>query len=921
MPLRSPAPVALLLLVTLPGSAVRAEDAAPRAPESEARAVQARAGAGARSGSDAWSLRPVHRPDPPLVQDASWCRNPLDRFVLVGLESRGLRPSSEADRRTLIRRLSVDLIGLPPSADEVARFVADSDAAAYEKLVERLLGSPHYGERWARHWLDVVRFGESDGFERNATRPNAWPYRDWVIRAFNADMPYGEFCRWQIAGDVLRPGDPDAARATGFLIAGVHNAVLGNDMMRAVARQDELEDLVAAVGQTFLGLTVNCARCHDHKFDPITQRDYYRLASALSGVEHGERDLRIPAIQADLARLEPEIATLKRELAAIEDPVRRSLLAERHGADVPVAPATPLAAWDFRAGPHDQLGSLDVEPLGDVRFSEAGAVLDGKTAWLRSAPLARELTEKTLEAWVRLDNLTQSGGGVMTVATRDGARFDAIVFAEKEPGRWMAGSDSFNRYQPFDGPSEDQAREHPVHVAITYQADGTITGYRNGRPYGRSYRSSAAASFQAQETVVAFGCRHEPAGGNKMLAGVLVKARLYDRALSEDDVRVSAELGDYVTEQDLVARLAPELRARRAGLRDRLADRSAEYARLRARAAVKTYAALSRQPELTRLLARGRVTEPGEVVPPGGIPAVSGPPADFGLTADAPEAERRRKLADWITDPRNPLFGRVIVNRLWHYHFGTGIVETPNDLGSNGGQPSHPELLDWLAAELAAQGQSLKALHRLIVTSSSYRQASQPRPEPLAVDGDSRLVWRKKPLRIEGEVLRDAMLAVAGLLNPELGGRGFSDYREYFNNGTTYFDPIDPAGPAFDRRSVYRFLPRGGNQGLLDAFDCPDPSSAAPRRFVTTTPLQALALLNGSFTLRMADAFAARLESEVPGGETATMDARIERAWQIAFQRDPEPAERALARQLVTQHGLRALCRGLFNANEFLTAE
>ena len=258
-----------------------------------------------------------------------------------------------------------------------------------------------------------------------------------------------------------------------------------------------------------------------------------------------------------------------------------------------------------------------------------------------------------------------------------------------------------------------------------------------------------------------------------------------------------------------------------------------------------------------------------------------------------------------------------MMNRLWHYHFGTGIVETPNDFGFNGGRPSHPELLDWLAAEFAAREFRLKDMHRLIVTSATYRQSSAPRKDGLALDADVRLLWRKKPLRIEGEVLRDSMLAVAGLLNREVGGRGFSDYKETGGAGTQYFDPIDPVGPEFHRRSVYRFSPRGGNQGLLDAFDCPDPASAAPRRNVTTTPLQALSLWNGAFALRMAESLAARVVAEAKDD----VDRQVALCYRLAFQRDPLPAERPAARRLVEKHGLKTLCRALFNTNEFLTID
>jgi hypothetical protein len=521
---------------------------------------------------------------------------------------------------------------------------------------------------------------------------------------------------------------------------------------------------------------------------------------------------------------------------------------------------------------------------------------------------------------VKLDNLTQQGGGVMTVQTPDGAVFDAIVFGEQQPKHWLAGSDFFRRTNPLQGPEETTAVERPVHLAVTYHSDGTIAAYREGRPYGKPYKIDPLPRFEAGKAVAAFGVRHGDPGGNRMLAGTLVQARLYDRALTVSEVAASAKATTLITEAEIAARLNGKDREDRDELRVRLQklDRAVKRQReLFEQTKIKIYTAGSDQPAPTRLLIRGQITEPGEVLAPAGIAVFANHRADFGLPANAPEAQRRVKLADWLTSAENPLFARVMVNRLWHYHFGVGIVETPNDFGWSGGRPSHPELLDWLAVEFAARGYRLKDLHRLIVTSSAYRQASAPRKDGLAADADSRLLWRRKPMRLEAEPLRDGMLAVAGLLNREVGGRGFSDYRETSGAGTTYYDPFDPVGPAFHRRSIYRFNPRGHNLGLLDAFDCPDPASAAPRRAATTTPLQALTLWNGAFALRIAESLAARLEMESP----KDVERQLTRSYQLTLQRDPLPRERDLARRLVESHGLRALARALFNSNEFLTVE
>ena len=427
-----------------------------------------------RAGQDWWSLQSVKRTEPPKLKPtapAEWTRNPIDSFLWTKLSDKGLSPSPSADRRTLIRRLAFDLIGLPPSPEEVDAFANDPALNAVEKVVDRLLNSPHYGERWARHWLDVVRYGESQGFERNDPRPTAWPYRDWVIRSLNADLPYDEFARFQIAGDVLHPQNPNAIPATGYLVAGVHNTVLPiQDAAKQAARQDELEDVVGNLSQTFLGLTAQCARCHDHKFDPIPQTDYFRLASSVSGVTHGERSLESAAAKARVERSQAEVKRLETELAALERPSIEALLLLRKNGELPkVLPPTPVLAWNFREATNDP----KLTTFGKAAVSDTGLTFDGKSGYAVSEPLAFDLREKTLEVRVRAENLTQRGGGVMTVQTPDGGVFDAIVFGEQDPATWLAGSNFFQRTKSFQATA--QTNLDPVHIAITYAADGTIT--------------------------------------------------------------------------------------------------------------------------------------------------------------------------------------------------------------------------------------------------------------------------------------------------------------------------------------------------------------------------------------------------------------------------------------------------------------
>jgi hypothetical protein len=874
----------------------------------------------ARAGTDWWSLQPVRRPPLPATCQTDWCRNPIDHFILARLEGHGLKSAPAADRRTLIRRLSFDLLGLPPTPEEVEAFVRDGSPRAYERLVDRLLASPHYGERWARHWLDVARFGESNGFEHDEFRKNAWRYRDWVIDALNRDLPYDEFARLQIAGDVLRPDDPSAVTATGFLVAGPYDTVgqaQQSVAMKAVVRQDELEDLVGTLGQTFLGLTVQCARCHDHKFDPIRQAEYYRLTAALAGVRHGERDITPGEMKrrlaAEVEQRRARLAATVKELAAVERPAREKALAERKQTGAPVDLPEPVARWDFRQGLHDRVGGLGARLEGDATRDATGLHVTGKTGYAASEPLRRDIGARTLAAWVRLDNLAQRGGAAISLQAPDGGRFDAIVFGEREPGRWMAGSENFRRTESFSAPAETDADKRPVHLAITYAADGTITGYRDGRPYGKPYRTAAPAVFAAGQARLVFGVRHTPAQPGRMLAGTVLGAALFDRALTADEVAgLVGKSADFVSEKELVARLSGEAVIRRRAL---LAEIEALKQALRAPPpGVLTYAVAPRPPEVAHVLVRGQPSQLGAVVGAGGVAALRGPDADFHVPPDAPDADRRRKLAEYITAADNPLFARVIVNRLWQHHFGVGIVDTPSDLGFNGGRPTHPELLDWLASELPRRGWSLKALHRLMVTSATYRQESRFDPAAAKTDAGNRLLWRKSPMRLEAEAARDAVLATTGRLDRARGGPGYQEFQITVRGATYFYDFADAENAAHDRRTIYRAWARSGRNALLDALDCPDPSTTAPRRAVTTTPTQALALLNNRFILRQVEHFAARVRSEAG----TDVDRQIERAYRLAYQRAPTAGELAEDRAIVARHGLAVLCRAILNSNEFV---
>lgn len=942
-----------------------------------------------------WSFRELRPPTPPTVRMKSWVRNPIDAFVLHDLEEKGLKPAPTADPRTLIRRLYFDLTGLPPTPEEVDTFVRECAAeqsinrrdaeaqrrgkekqvgsriaakaapplapgsrpltparSAYDRLVDRLLASPRYGERWGRHWLDVARFAESQGFERDKIRDHAWRYRDWVIQSLNADKPYNRFVQEQLAGDVLPDVTRDSIIATGFLVAGPWDEV-GNTqpsaVMKARVREDELEDMVSAVSQTFLGLTVNCARCHDHKYDPIPQKDYYRLQAALAGVRHGDRIVLTPAEvaarDAEIKQLEGQSTELASELRALDGQGRNAVLAARKqgGSVAPALAVTPVLRWDFEADGRDAVKGTTLSLAGGASISGGRLRLNGKDGKALSGALPFTLTTKTLEAWVCLPVLSQTGGSALTVELENGSAFDAIVFGERQPKKWIAGSSSFHRTRDLTGPEESAAPSELTHLAITYAADGRISVFRNGVPYGESYvpegnEGASLRTFPAEQSRVLFGLRHTGAGGTAWLNGEIEEARVYDRALTAAEVKASFTAGpESVRPEDLLAALTPEARTRHSAIEAQLKSLREKLTQLRDQPLV--YAANPKGAPEVHLLQRGDVLKKADVVTPGGLSCVSGLSGDLELPATAPDADRRRKLAAWITDPRNPLPARVMVNRIWQGHFGRGLVGTPSDFGVNGELPSHPELLDWLASAFSSVPSSkfrvpgtpsaktnaepemrnpelngsLKALHRLIVTSNAYKQSSRFDPTAAKVDADNRLLWRFSPRRLDAEELRDTLLFASGQLNLQEGGPGFRTFNVEMSN-THFYTYEDKLGTEYNRRSIYRTVVNSAGVPLLEAFDCPDPSVKTPRRSSTTTPLQALVLLNNSFLLRQARELSKKVEQDAG----PAVERQVELAYRRCFGRAPTAVERSRSAAFVKEHGLFALCRVLFNTSEFV---
>jgi mono/diheme cytochrome c family protein len=858
-----------------------------------------------KGGNDWWSLRPIRRVVPPALYGpaAAWARNPVDAFVLAALHSAGLQPAPEADRATLIRRVSFDLIGLPPTPDQVDAFVNDPDPGAYEALVDRLLASAHHGERWGRHWLDVVRFGESEGYETNMPRFSAWPYRDYVIRAFNRDTPFPRFVLEQLAGDTLTAEGSDwlTRAATGFLVGGTRD-IVGNQTVEGMLQQraDDLDDMITATGTTFLGLTIQCARCHDHKFDPITQRDYYGVQAVYAGVRHGEREVDAP----DAGSRRREAAAVSAELVTIE---RRLDETEPLANPAAEAPTRPM-----------------VNPRRNVeRFAAV------KARMIRFTILA---TNNQIEPCIDELEVYTAAQGASPARTEPRPPVVAVAREGEPPGEPLAQK-ARTEPRPPDPPRPLDAprfADAPRNVALASaggiasasseypeSAIHKIVHLNDGRHgNSRSWISRTAGrgmvtiAWTEPETIdrIVWGRDREGVYSDRLAIHYYIETAMEPGgwrvvASSIDRAPYHAEAADVAGSPGAGRPSAEraEVLARRAALRERLAGLGST---------IKVFAGTFGQPGPTHLLVRGDPTRKGVGVVPAGIASVV---PRLTLDAGTSESNRRAALARWLADPANPLPARVMVNRVWHYHFGRGIVATPGDFGFNGAPPSHPELLDWLAGFYLSHGWQLKPIHRLIVLSATYRQSSRLDAKAQAVDRDNRLLWRVAPRRLEAESIRDAILATSGRLNPRMGGPGYNIWEKNTNYVAVY-KPRAELGPDDFRRMVYQFKPRSQQDPTFGAFDCPDAALVAPRRNVSTTALQALNLLNSEFLIRQAGFFADRLRAEA-GPDPAC---QAERGFRLALGRPPTAVERTAAARLIDSHGAAAFCRALYNANEFV---
>ena len=772
-----------------------------------------------------WPFRPPVKQVPPEVENAGWVRNPIDRFILGKMEEKeGLWPASPASKRTLARRLYLDLIGVPPTPEEMHGFLTDPSPNAYDKLVETLLADARYGERWGRHWLDLVRYGESDGMEGDIVLGNAWRYRDWVVEAFNADLAYDRFVMLQLAG-----GDEHSRKAwykpdiQGYIPVGFLRLApwdLGN-LASAQLRQDFLDEVTTATGSIFLGLTIGCARCHDHKYDPIPTRDYYRLQSFFNAI-------RVP-LPPNTSGIPPEEFIVPYKDPHFRTVAESKIKQYREGRE---------------SGPEKQ--ELDACEQALLNKLISKKIAEGTS---------KELTAKDLD---------------LELARKEQKVFSALEKAEYARLKERAAS----------------TQEKIDHQALA-RYEGQLLE-----------KLTQAYANQVSDPLARF------------------------RELTVADVRAEARRvnrpSKYFTREEKQRHL--ELTDTMEVLRRRL---------LRWRPLALTVTNVIGPPlgpgiPFTRVLKGGDYRQPGEAVEPGFPSAITGNFSPAVLQTDRyrqyPTRGRRMTLAKWIASPENPLTARVMVNRIWQQHFGRGIVATPSDFGKNGDRPTHPELLDWLAVRFAEEGWSVKAMHRLMVTSSTYRQsADNPRVSDPALDPENRLLWRFSRRRLEAEAIRDSILFISGRLNPERGGpsifpplpQDMEDLSRPTRPGGAMWEPNENESDA-RRRSIYIFQRRSLPFPMMASFDAPVFNESCERRSVTTTPLQALSMMNGRLVNEEATHLAARVKREAGSGRRE----QVARLFEIALSRPPDRAE--LRRFSGFDAPLEAICRVVLNSNELL---
>lgn len=905
-------------------------------------------------GLSHWSFQPVRRPAVPRVKTPAWVKTPIDAFVLAQLEAKGLAPSPAADRRTLLRRATFDLTGLPPTPEEIAQFERECaqergqgpgaggqgkvnraagtpplspisylpSPKAYARLIDRLLASPRYGERWGRHWLDVVHYGDTHGYDKDKRRDHAWPYRDYVIRSLNDDKPYDRFVREQIAGDVLYPDSPDGVVATGFVAAGPWDFVGQLELREGTVEKEKTrvldrDDMVANTLSTFNSVTIHCARCHNHKFDPIPQKEYYQLQAVFAGVERGDRSFTDPmagerraSLTRKLGELQAKHQQLLTRAAAVTSPALQAL-------DQQLREKAALLAGTPR--PHGAPGSptngyhSNIEARADVE------------KWVQ-VDLGRSLPiEQVLLIPARPTDFRDAPGFGFP------ARYRVSVSEDASFGKARVLADATTEDIPGPGdevipiPATGTARYVRITATRLWpRTDDFIFALGELQVLSAGKNVAAGAAVTALDSIE--GGRW---GGKYLVDGYDSRGRLPDPAAPQiaatyqERVQLLADRRRLAAERRRLADSLLDDATRQELARDATEITLATQALAALPPAPQVYAVLPRAPRSIHLLTRGEVDKPGEEVVPGALSCVAGLSGQLAVTSTTHEGQRRAALAEWVASSKNALTWRSIVNRVWHYHFGRGLVDTPNDFGKNGSRPSHPELLDWLAsafeggdwAGVAGKPRSLKALHRMIMLSATYQQACTENPAYAKVDSDNHYLWRMNRQRLDAESVRDAVLAVSGKLQFTMGGPGFELFRFKDDHSPIYdhtaIDKIND--PATFRRTVYRFTVRSVPNPFLESLDCADPNLNTPVRSTTITALQALALLNDPFMLKQAEYFAERLRTQA-----AAPEGQVDAAYRIALGRLPTAAERSALAAYIRKHGLANACRLLFNTNEFV---
>jgi hypothetical protein len=803
----------------------------------------------------------------------------------------------------------------------VDAFVADDDPHAYERLVDRLLSSARYGERWARHWMDAAHFAETHGHDQDRIREHAWPYRDYLIAAFNADKPYARFIQEQVAGDALFPNDPQATVALGFLAAGPWDEsslrdILEDTVDRQIGRYLDRDDMLSTVMNNVVSLTVQCARCHDHKFDPISQSDYYALQAVFAGVERANRTYdesidvrdRRKALLARQQELEHPSDATKAAIvskAALDELARwESGLARNRVKWTPLDPETVVS----------EHGST-LTQQADLSILASGPTPDADTYTIAANTPLQHVTALRLEL-LPDDTLPHHGPG-------------------RQPDN---GNLHVSEIEAYSGDALDHAAPFSTAAADFNQTDWNVKQAIDGVP--QTSWGIFPETGKPHEGVFEF--KTPLTGPDARRLKVVIK-QLQGRNHTIGRFRLSVTdaappVGLDVLPSDVVAVLNVPASARSPEQTFALALFFQKDKVRRELAALPPpsliYAAASQfepdgglkpppGPRPVYVLQRGDITQPRELASPGALSCVGELSPGFAMPEGADESQRRAALARWLTDPHNPLTWRSIVNRAWHHHFGAGIVATPNDFGHMGGLPSHPEVLDWLAATFRDEGGSLKKLHRLIVTSETYRQSSRTADldpvyakEAAAQDADNRFLWRMNRTRLDAECIHDAVLAAAGRLDLRMGGP--SDQQFTMTKGVQVtpmldYNAFDVESGAARRRSVYRFLFRTLPDPLMDALDCPAGDQITPARTNSVTVQQALALWNSAFVLHNAEHLAERLGREANG-----IDSQILLASKLLFGREPTESERTQLTDYATKHGLTNLCRLLLNENEFV---